>query len=119
MITGLTQPTSLAFGRDGQVYVAGNSELMKRVGGLEDSTPDVFADLRPKVHDYWDRGLLSIALHPDFPTRDVVYALYTYDAPIGGVAPAYADACDDPEGAGCVVSGRLLKLTNIAATGHA
>jgi len=50
----------------------------------------------------------------------VIYALYTYDAPIGGVAPTYGDVCPDPEGAACVVSGRLSKLTGIAAaTGHA
>jgi hypothetical protein len=69
VFTGLAQPMSLAFGRDRQVYVAGKSGLIKRFSGFEDSTPDVVADLRAEVHDCWDRGLLSIALHPDSPRR--------------------------------------------------
>ena len=54
--------------------------------------------------------MLGIALDPSFPTRSVIYALYTYDAPIGGTAPVYNDACADPTGAGCKVSGRLSRI---------
>ena len=70
----------------------------------------MYADLRTNVHDYWDRGLLGIALDPSFPTKNVIYALYTYDAPIGGTAPVYNDNCVDPTGAGCKVSGRLSRI---------
>ncbi|GEM_PF-1343819 len=31
--------------------------------------------------NYWDRGLLGIAVHPDFPNTPYVYLLYTYDPP--------------------------------------
>ena len=31
------------------------------------------------VHNFWDRGLLGMALHPNFPTTPYVYVLYTYD----------------------------------------
>jgi hypothetical protein len=57
-----------------------------------------------------DRGPLGIALDPSFSTRGVVYAPYTYDAPIRGTAPVYNDACADPTGAGCNVSGRLSRI---------
>ncbi len=107
---GLQQPTAVRFSSDGRVFVAEKSGLIKVFSGLSDPTPDVFADLRPKVHDYWDRGLLSIALHPQFPSVASVYALYTHDAPIGGTAPRFIDACADPTGDGCVVSGRLSRL---------
>jgi hypothetical protein len=30
--------------------------------------PDTFADLRSNVHDFWDRGLLGMALDPGFTT---------------------------------------------------
>ena len=39
------------------------------------------ADLRNRVHDFWDRGLLGLALIPAFPANASIYALYTHDAP--------------------------------------
>ena len=80
--------------------------------------PRPFADLRTNVHNYWDRGLLGLALDPDFANDPYVYVLYTLDAAIGGTAPRWgtpgslADACPTPPGAdddGCVVSGRLSR----------
>ena len=61
--------------------------LLKVFDSLADTTPTVVADLRSEVDDYWDRGLLGIALDPSFATNGYVYLLYTYDAPIGGTAP--------------------------------
>jgi glucose/arabinose dehydrogenase len=110
VVTGLTQPTAVRFSSDGRVFVAEKSGLIKELDSLSDTTPRVYADLRQKVHNFWDRGLLGIALDPSFPTRSVIYALYTHDAPIGGTAPVYNDACADPTGAGCTVSGRLSRI---------
>jgi hypothetical protein len=71
------------------------------------------------VHNFWDRGLLGLTLHPDFPAKPFVYVAYTHDAAIGGTAPRWgapgvtADGCPNPPGAtanGCVVSGRLSRL---------
>ena len=61
-----------------------------------DTTPTTFANLRPKVNHNWDRGLLGLALDPDFPAKPFVYVLYTYDAPIGGTAPTWNDAVPRP-----------------------
>ena len=110
VFTGLTQPTAVRFSPDGRVFVAEKSGLIKEFDSLTDTTPRVYADLRTNVHDYWDRGLLGLALDPSFPTKNVIYALYTYDAPIGGTAPVYNDNCVDPTGAGCKVSGRLSRI---------
>src|SRR5262245_51616171 len=84
VFTGLTQPTAVAFASDGRVFVAEKGGLIKVFASLSATTPTVFADLRPKVYNYWDRGLLGLALHPNFPATPYVYVLYTYDAPIGG-----------------------------------
>ena len=79
----------------------------------------MFADLRTNVHNFWDRGLLGMALHPNFPETPYVYVLYTFDAPIGGAAPTWgvagetSDDCPTPPGPvdfGCVASGRLSRL---------
>lgn len=73
------------------------------------------------MHDYWDRGLLGLAVHPEFPVQPYVYALYSYDALPGGTHPRWGDTCPSPPGAtadGCVITGRLSKLT-IGANGVA
>ena len=110
---GLTHPTNIQFAADGRVFVAEKSGVILVYKSLTDTNPTVFADLSSKVDDYWDRGLLSLALPPNFPTNPWVYVLYTYDAPIGGTAPVWNDACPSPPGPttdGCVVSGRLSRL---------
>jgi glucose/arabinose dehydrogenase len=117
--SGLTNPTALSFSPDGRVFVAEKSGLIKVFDGLGDSTATTFADLRTQVHNFWDRGLLGLALDPDFPAEPFVYVTYTHDAVIGGTAPrwgtpgATGDGCPNPPGAtgaGCVVSGRLSRL---------
>jgi glucose/arabinose dehydrogenase len=119
-ISGLVQPTTVAFAADGRVFVAEKSGLIKVFASLADTTPTVFADLRTQVHNFWDRGLLGLTLDPQFPTRPYVYALYTYDAVPGGTAPrwgtagATSDGCPNPPGStvdGCVVQARLSRLT--------
>jgi glucose/arabinose dehydrogenase len=111
VLCGLTHPTTVRFSPDGRVFVAEKSGVIKVFDSLGDSSPKVFADLSAEVHDFWDRGLLGLALDPSFPTKPYVYVLYTYDAAIGGTPPAWGNtACPDPYVAGCTVSGRLSRL---------
>src|SRR5215213_5357583 len=105
VISGLTNPSNVEFSQDGRVFVAEKSGLIKVFDGLSDTTPTTFADLRTKVHNFWDRGMLGLALDPNFPTNPYVYVLYTHDAPIGGTAPRWNDVCPsppDPTKDGCV-----------------
>jgi glucose/arabinose dehydrogenase len=120
VFSGLTNPTAVKFSKDGKVFVAEKSGLIKVFDNLSDTTPTTFADLRTNVHNFWDRGMLGMVLDPNYPTDPYVYVLYTHDAPIGGTAPkwgtagATSDTCPNPPGAtadGCVVSGRLSRLT--------
>jgi glucose/arabinose dehydrogenase len=110
VFTGLTHPTAVRFSPDGRVFVAEKSGLIKVFSSLSDDTPEVYADLRTQVHDFWDRGLLGIALDPAFPTKSSIYVLYSHDAPIGGTAPTFGDSCSDALGNGCVISARLSRL---------
>ena len=122
VFSGLTFPTNFRFSRDGRVFVAEKSGKIEVFDNLDDSTPTLFADLRQEVDDYWDRGLLGLALDPGFPAVPYVYVLYTYDAPPGKTAPIWHDACPTPPGPttdGCVVTGRLSRLTVDEATGTA
>src|SRR3712207_6341896 len=125
VISGLTNPSNVEFSQDGRVFVAEKSGLIKVFDGLSDTTPTTFADLRTKVHNFWDRGLLGLTLAPNFPSDPHVYVLYTHDAAVGGTAPRWgtagtsSDPCPTPPGAtsdGCVVSARLSRLTAVGNT---
>jgi glucose/arabinose dehydrogenase len=127
VFSGLTNPTVVRFASDGRVFVAEKSGLIKVFDNLSDTTPTVFADLRTNVHNFWDRGLLGMTLHPSFPGTPYVYVLYTYDHVLGDAAPAprwgspgaTSDGCPSPPGPtsdGCVVSGRLSRLEASGST---
>lgn len=114
VVDGLVHPTAVRFSPDGRVFVAEKSGLVKVFPTLYAPKPSIFADLTRNVDDYWDRGLLGLALDPAFPRKPYVYVLYAFDAPIGGAAPTWNDGCPTPPGPntdGCVVSGRLSRLT--------
>ena len=120
VFSGLTAPTTVRFSPNGRVFVAEKSGVVKVFDSLTDTSATVFADLNANVYNFWDRGLLGLEVHPQFPSQPYVYALYSHDAAIGGQAPrfgtagVYSDPCPTPPGAtqdGCVTSGRLSRLT--------
>src|SRR3954463_6479526 len=96
VLSGLTNPTVLQFAPDGRIFVGQKNGVIKVFQSLTDTNPVTFADLSSKVDDYWDRGLLGMALAPNFPTDPYVYVLYAYDARIGGIAPTWNDGCPTP-----------------------
>jgi glucose/arabinose dehydrogenase/PKD repeat protein len=111
----LANPNAVAFAADGSVFVAQKNGIIKRFDGLDDPTPQTFADLRTEVYDYIDKGLLGLAVDPAFSTgRPYVYASYSYDAPPGEVAPYWNDTCPNPPGAttgGCVTTAKIVRFT--------
>ena len=111
-----SQPTAVRFAADGRVFVA---EQRGRDQGLRHrsttrrrrSTPTS----RRTSHDFWDRGLLGMALDPEFTTgrpvrlrRSTPTTRDRRHAPRAGATPARRRRA--PTGDGCVVSGRLSKL---------
>ena len=121
VFSGLSNPTAVRFASDGRVFVAEKNGRIKVFDSLTDTTATVFADLNVNVYNFWDRGLLGLALAPNFPADPYVYVLYTYDHELGSAAPAprwgtagvLSDPCPTPPGPtadGCMVSGRLSRL---------
>ena len=115
--TGLDGPTAVQFASDGRIFVAEKSGRVFLYDNLGDATPTLFADLRTNVHNFWDRGLLGMALHPNFPATPYIYVLYTYDAvpptisaPRWGLPDVTDDDCTVATTTGCVVTGRLTRL---------
>jgi hypothetical protein len=114
--SGLDAPTTIRFAPDGRVFVGEKSGRIKIFDDLSDTTPDLLADLGLAVHDFWDRGVLGMAVDPDFPASPYVYLLYAYNFDAndpGAGMPRWPDSCPDPPGAtddGCVINGRLSRL---------
>lgn len=120
VLGGLTNPTVLTFAPDGLVFVGEKSGRIKVFEGLSDGTPTVFADLSGQVHNFWDRGLLGLAVDPEWPARPYVYALHTHSVALDasmtapGSEQGVFDDCPTPPGPltdGCVASARLVRLT--------
>jgi len=78
MSPAVNEPTAMAFAPDGRIFIAQKNGIVRVVqdGQL---LPTPFIDLRPEVGDAGDRGLLGIALSPEFATNRQVYLLYTVD----------------------------------------
>ncbi|HYM14664.1 MAG TPA: PQQ-dependent sugar dehydrogenase, partial [Dehalococcoidia bacterium] len=75
--SGLTLPTAFAFAPDGRIFIAlkdGPVRIVKN--GVLLATP--FYTVTP-LNNYHDRGLLGIALDPNFAVNGYVYLSYTYD----------------------------------------
>ncbi len=119
--TGLASPTALAFSPDGRVFVAEQSGLIKVFDGPGDTTPTSLADLQTETHNFWDRGLLGMELDPRFPDQPLPLRLLhvrradrRYGAAWGSSWAVHAIRVrhrQAPTADGCVVSGRLSRLT--------
>lgn len=127
--TGLDHPMAVAFAPDGKVFVAEKRGTIRVFSSLADTTPTTFADLSVNVDNYWDRGLMGLAVDPGYTTGSpYVYVLYAYNHilgdgsapprwPTSGVNP-WSEICPNPPlgtSDGCVVSGRLSRLTSNGA----
>lgn len=84
--SGLNLPTAFAFAPDGRIFIAlkGGQVRIVKNGALL-ATP--FYTVSP-INTYGDRGLLGIAIDPNFATNHYVYLSYTYDVdPSNNTAP--------------------------------
>lgn len=108
-------PTQVAFAHDGRVFVAEKAGRIWMYANLLDAQPQQVADLSAVVHDFQDRGLLGLALDPHFPERPYLYVAYSYNGGLFTDLPPRwpATGCPNANGdhAGCVISGRLSRLT--------
>jgi cysteine-rich repeat protein len=118
VLSGRTKPVSLRFAPNGMAFVAEKSGLVFEFDNLLTGqiSPHQVIDLSAKVMNYWDRGLLGLAVHPNFPTVPEIYVLYAHDAFADGTGPRWNDNCPDPPNGpgandkGCVVYGRLSRI---------
>ena len=116
--TGLTQPTVVKFAANGKMFVGQKDGRIFVYDSVDDTSATLFADLRTQVMNFWDRGLLGLAVDPNYPATPHVFVLYTWDVDsLSGTAPRWNDACADATGNGCVVYARLSRLTDMGSSG--
>lgn len=110
---GLTDPTAFDWSPDGQrMYVAQKNGVVRVINnGTLSSTP--FIDISGEVNNVRDRGLLGLAVHPNFVNNPYVYLAYTYDPPEAQGNTGLAA----PDGAGNRPS-RVIRVTANASTNY-
>ena len=81
VITGLRQPINFEFSPTDPniVYIAEKGGLIRTYNIATGADLGVFIDLRNQVNEYQDRGLMDIALHPNFPSQPYLYAFYVVE----------------------------------------
>lgn len=78
VVTGLDTPWDLAWGPDGQIWVAERGGRISRVDPSNGQRAT--AGQVPDVAESEESGLMGIALHPAFATQPYLYAAYSYAA---------------------------------------
>lgn len=66
----LNFPTQLAWLPDGTMLVLEKRGVLKAING---GAARVVADLTASTNDYWDRGMLGLAVDPDFASNHFIY----------------------------------------------
>jgi len=130
IVTGLSSPTAISFAPGGRVFVAEKRGIVltwpSDAEFSANATPAQTIDIRTDVMNYWDRGLIGMAVDPAYPTSPYLYLFYSHDALPGGVAPRWNqgdpnnDPCPNPPGGntdGCVITNRLDRVTINPTTG--
>lgn len=111
---GLALPTAIEWLPDGTMLIAEKGGVVKTAkDGVVSSTP--FIDISNIVNGVRDRGLLDIAVHPDFENNPYVYLLFTYDPP--EVFNQQAGTLAGPDGKGNR-AGRMIRVTADASNGY-
>ncbi|MEO1339646.1 MAG: PQQ-dependent sugar dehydrogenase [Cyanobacteria bacterium J06635_13] len=81
LASGYDDPTAIDWTPSGdKVFVAQQNGVVELIdNGVQADVP--FIDISAQVNDTRDRGLLGLAVHPDFPNQPYVYLAFTYDPP--------------------------------------
>lgn len=98
VITDLFSPIAIKWLPDGSstALVAEKIGLIRVVDTETGTIESTFIDIRDQVNSNADRGLMDIAIHPDFPSEPYIYAFIVVDPPESASASGLAQR--DAEG---------------------
>ncbi|MEZ4730745.1 MAG: PQQ-dependent sugar dehydrogenase [Caldilineaceae bacterium] len=75
--TKLDGPTAFAIAPDGRIYVTQKAGTVRVIQDNQ-LVSENFIDISQEVNQAYNRGLVGIALHPNFPQTPYVYLAYVY-----------------------------------------
>ena len=114
IISNLALPTDIDWLPDGTMLIAEKEGVVvTQKDGVFNSDP--FIDISAIVNNKFDRGLISIAVHPDFIANPFVYLFYAYDPPEVLDQPTDPIAGVDGEGNR---AGQLMRVTADVSNGY-
>ena len=89
IVGGVARPIAFDWipGRPDQMIVAAKSGLVQVFDTTTGDVLSTFVDLRDEVNNSGDRGVIDLALPPDFSEPPLVYLPYTVDPPAPEGAP--------------------------------
>lgn len=80
IVSDLKLPTGFALAPDGRIFITQKSGEV-RVFANGQLQPGNFIDLSAETNTSFDRGLMAVAVHPNFPATPYVYLAYVYEPP--------------------------------------
>ncbi|HEY6879943.1 MAG TPA: PQQ-dependent sugar dehydrogenase, partial [Polyangiales bacterium] len=111
---GLVQGVGFAFAPNDRIYVVEKRGVVRVIvkGQL---LPRPFLDISSEVNAAQDRGLLGVAVHPNFPAQPYLYLVHVYDPPevFAGMPGANASGVADGNGSR---ASRLVRVEADPAT---
>jgi glucose/arabinose dehydrogenase len=105
IVSGLVQPIAFDESSDGRIFVAEKAGIIRVIENGQ-LLPTPFLDINEEVNSHHDRGMMGIALDPDFANNGYVYVQFAVE-----LDPANPDKPDFNSPAG----GRLIRITASAA----
>ncbi len=95
VVSGFNQPIAVEFSPANSdiAYVATKTGVISAVNITTGQSLGIVLDISGQVNDAVDRGLMDIALDPNFPSRPYIYAFYVVD-PAGTSAHTGAAGAD-------------------------
>lgn len=124
VVTGLEQPMNIEWipGDPSTALVVEKTGTIKVVNTTTGVVESVLLDIRDEVNSSSDRGLMDVALHPDFENNPYLYAFYVVDPPDTATATGLAAADGNGNRFAYVVryevdaSGSTLKIVDNSKT---
>jgi glucose/arabinose dehydrogenase len=81
LATNLNAATAFAIAPDGRIFIADQTGPL-RVWKNGSMRPVPVLDLSERLDTYWERGLIGVALHPDFPHTPHLFVMYVAKSPV-------------------------------------
>ncbi len=76
VFSGIQEPVAVRFAPDDSAFVITKSGQILHYDSVSDVTSTLVADIQANVTTTLDRGLIGLAIHPDYPSQPYVYVAY-------------------------------------------